>query len=201
VPLNGCENSARQIAPSKLSITMASASTASSVTGQGALLGLPSKSQLSKRGIDSYSLPENLIQDKDTLMTSTEEGLDVYKVTKVCGRALCFVSAPPNFPLFCWFPRNLLWDDTFILYPCMYISNSKTFPLFLSIHQLRFCDVFSFDHHGNGLNFAFLSLLFSHLFSREKSKPVESPLARIEEIFWSRQIAQRALKACGKRRV
>jgi hypothetical protein len=61
---------------------MATTTTASSVTGQGALLGLPSKSQLSRRSIGSYSLPENLIQDKDSLMQ--EEGLPVYKVTKVC---------------------------------------------------------------------------------------------------------------------
>jgi hypothetical protein len=72
---------------------MATATPASSVTGQGALLGLPSKSQLSRRGIDGYSLPDYLIQDKASLKTSTEEGLPVYKITKVC---VCSCLFPPK---------------------------------------------------------------------------------------------------------
>jgi hypothetical protein len=99
---------------------MATATTASSVTGQGALLGVPSKSQLSKRGIDSYSLPENLIQDKDTLKTSTEEGLPVYKVTKVCmwKSSACvtlFCVCPSEFPPLLLVPYILLEDDTYML--------------------------------------------------------------------------------------
>jgi hypothetical protein len=92
-PVDECENSS--VPPQNYPFTMVTATPASSVTGQGALLGLPSKSQLSRRGIDGYSLPENLIQDKDSLKTSTEEGLLVYKVTKVCDRPL--LSAFPPF--------------------------------------------------------------------------------------------------------
>jgi hypothetical protein len=118
---------------------MATATAASSVTGQGALLGLPSKSQLSRRGIDDYSLPDHLIQDRASLKTSTQEGLPVYKVTKVC--VLICTRLFTRFPPFCLPPYNLLEDDVNILYPYTNIQNSKHSP-FLSIHQLAPNDVF-----------------------------------------------------------
>jgi hypothetical protein len=118
------ESIARLDAPSsahsKLFITMATATPASSVTGQGALLGLPSKSQLSRRGIDGYSLPDYLIQDKASLKTSTDEGLPVYKVTKVCVLIFVSASAVQIAPLFAC-PYNLLRDYVNMLYSYIYI--------------------------------------------------------------------------------
>jgi hypothetical protein len=124
-------------------MTMATAAPASSVTGQGALLGLPSKSQLSRRGIDGYSLPDYLIQDKASLKTGTEEGLPVYKVTKVCVLGL---SAPDLFFEFTPFfacPLQFVRGDVNILYPYIYISKSNYTP-FSFISPTRFYNVFPF---------------------------------------------------------
>jgi hypothetical protein len=176
---------------------MATATPASSVTGQGALLGLPSKSQLSRRGIDGYSLPDYLIQDRASLKTSTEEGLPVYKVTKVCV-LICtrlFTSLPP----FCLPPYNLLEDDVIILYRYTYIQNSNHSPFFFQFTNLLLT-MFFFDVHHHGDELLFCVFLY-HLFSRENCKAVVLPSVRIEDTFWSRQIAFGALKTCGKRRI